>query len=83
MKFRGVNHLAMVTNDMDKTIRFYRDVLGMQLVGALGSTPERSRLPPLLLRDGPKQHHRILRVARDGGRVSQTGGFARQGANTV
>ncbi len=29
MNFRGVNHLAMVTNDMDKTVRFYRDVLGM------------------------------------------------------
>ena len=40
MKFRGINHLAMVTNDMDKTIRFYRDVLGMPLVAALGSTPE-------------------------------------------
>ena len=39
MNFRGVNHLAMVTNDMDKTVRFYRDVLGMPLVGAVGNTP--------------------------------------------
>ena len=39
MKFRGVNHLAMVTNDMEKTVRFYRDVLGMPLVGAVGNTP--------------------------------------------
>ncbi len=28
----GVNHLAMATGDMDKTIRFWRDLLGMKLV---------------------------------------------------
>ncbi|HJN88541.1 MAG: VOC family protein [Dehalococcoidia bacterium] len=39
MKFRGVNHLAMVTNDMEKTVRFYRDVLQMPLVAAIGNTP--------------------------------------------
>ena len=33
MGYIGVNHLALVTNDMDKTVRFYRDVLGMQVVG--------------------------------------------------
>jgi catechol 2,3-dioxygenase-like lactoylglutathione lyase family enzyme len=36
MKFKGINHLAMVTGDMDATIRFWRDLLGMRLVGALG-----------------------------------------------
>ena len=35
-KFVGVNHLAMVTGDMDKTIRFWRDLLGMRLVAGLG-----------------------------------------------
>ncbi|MCH8106715.1 MAG: VOC family protein [Chloroflexi bacterium] len=40
MKFRGVNHLAMVTNDMEKTVRFYRDILGMPLVAAIGNTPQ-------------------------------------------
>ena len=40
MKFGGVNHLAMVTNDMEKTVRFYRDVLGMPLVAAIGNTPQ-------------------------------------------
>ena len=40
MRFRGVNHLAMVTNDMEKTVRFYRDVLGMALVAAIGNTPQ-------------------------------------------
>ncbi|MEX2291160.1 MAG: VOC family protein [Mycobacteriales bacterium] len=34
--YQGVNHLALVTNDMDATVRFYRDVLGMRLVGTTG-----------------------------------------------
>ena len=37
ISFTGVNHLALVTNDMDKTIRFWRDLLGMRLVAGLGS----------------------------------------------
>ena len=36
MKFNGINHLAMATGDMDSTIRFWRDLLGMRLVGGLG-----------------------------------------------
>ncbi|TAL23154.1 MAG: VOC family protein [Nitrospirae bacterium] len=36
MKFNGINHLAMATGDMDKTIRFWRDLLGMRLVAGLG-----------------------------------------------
>lgn len=35
MKFGGVNHLAMATRDMDETIRFLRDLLGMRLVAGL------------------------------------------------
>lgn len=31
-EFCGVNHLALVCNDMAKTVEFYRDVLGMPLV---------------------------------------------------
>ena len=53
MNFRGINHLAMVTNDMDKTIRFYRDVLGMPLVAALGSTPEQQRYRHYFFETGP------------------------------
>ena len=37
IKFVGVNHLAMATGDIDKTIRFWRDLLGMRLVAGLGS----------------------------------------------
>ena len=35
-KYTGINHLAMVTGDMDGTICFWRDLLGMRLVGGLG-----------------------------------------------
>lgn len=38
--YRGVNHIALVTNDMDKTVRFYRDILGMKLVGTTGGEKE-------------------------------------------
>jgi len=36
IKFKGINHLAMVTGDMDRTIRFWRDLLGMRLAAGLG-----------------------------------------------
>lgn len=35
-KFKGINHIALVTNDMEKTVRFWRDLLGMRLVLAIG-----------------------------------------------
>jgi catechol 2,3-dioxygenase-like lactoylglutathione lyase family enzyme len=31
-QIRGVNHIALVCSDMARTVRFYRDVLGMPLV---------------------------------------------------
>lgn len=36
IKFNGINHLAMATGDIDATIRFWRDLLGMRLVATLG-----------------------------------------------
>jgi len=36
VRFNGVNHLAMATGDMDRTILFWRDLLGMRLVAGLG-----------------------------------------------
>jgi catechol 2,3-dioxygenase-like lactoylglutathione lyase family enzyme len=36
IKYTGVNHLALATGDMDRTIRFWRDLLGMRLVAGLG-----------------------------------------------
>jgi catechol 2,3-dioxygenase-like lactoylglutathione lyase family enzyme len=35
-KFTGLNHLALVTGDMDLTVHFWRDLLGMRLVIAFG-----------------------------------------------
>jgi catechol 2,3-dioxygenase-like lactoylglutathione lyase family enzyme len=32
----GINHLAMATGDMDKTIRYWRDLLGLRLVAGIG-----------------------------------------------
>ena len=37
--WRGINHLALVTNDMDATVRFYHGTLGARLVATLG-TPD-------------------------------------------
>ena len=39
--WRGVNHLALVTPDMDATVRFYHGVLGMRLVATLQAGPMR------------------------------------------
>ncbi|SFN03872.1 VOC family protein [Thermodesulforhabdus norvegica] len=36
VKYNGINHLALVTHNMDETIRFWRDLLGMRLVLGLG-----------------------------------------------
>ena len=36
VRFNGVNHLAFVAGDMDKTVRFWRDLLGMRLVATIG-----------------------------------------------
>ncbi len=38
IRYNGVNHLALVTGDMDMTIRYYRDLLGMRLVAGLGKS---------------------------------------------
>lgn len=34
IKPKGLNHLALVTSDMDRAVRFYSQVLGMKLVRA-------------------------------------------------
>jgi catechol 2,3-dioxygenase-like lactoylglutathione lyase family enzyme len=36
-RWRGVNHLALVTTDMDATVRFYHGVLGAPLVATIGT----------------------------------------------
>ncbi len=36
MIFSGLNHLAFITSDMEETIKFYRDLLEMDLVSGIG-----------------------------------------------
>jgi catechol 2,3-dioxygenase-like lactoylglutathione lyase family enzyme len=36
MPISAINHLAFITPDLPKTIRFYRDLLGMQLFAGVG-----------------------------------------------
>lgn len=35
-RFTGLNHIALATGDMEATIRFWRDLVGLPLVAALG-----------------------------------------------
>lgn len=37
VQWRGVNHLALVTPDMDATVRFWHGVLGARLVATIGT----------------------------------------------
>jgi catechol 2,3-dioxygenase-like lactoylglutathione lyase family enzyme len=39
LHWRGINHLALITDDMDATVRFYHGVLGAELVATVG-TPD-------------------------------------------
>ena len=36
-RWRGVNHLALISHDMDATVRFYVGVLGARLVATIGT----------------------------------------------
>jgi catechol 2,3-dioxygenase-like lactoylglutathione lyase family enzyme len=36
MKLKAVNHLAFITNDLEKTIRFWRDLLELRLEAGIG-----------------------------------------------
>ncbi len=37
LHWRGINHLALITTDMDATVRFYHEVIGAPLVATLGN----------------------------------------------
>ena len=36
IRFTGINHLAFVTKDMEITIRYWRDLLGLRLIAGIG-----------------------------------------------
>jgi catechol 2,3-dioxygenase-like lactoylglutathione lyase family enzyme len=40
-RFKGFHHAAMITADMDRTIRFWRDLVGLRLVGGHGDADYR------------------------------------------
>ena len=37
LAWSGINHLALITNDMDATVRFYHGVLGARLAATVGN----------------------------------------------
>ncbi len=40
-RYRSVNHVAFATRDLDSTIRFWRDLLGMRLIAGLNDAGSR------------------------------------------
>lgn len=36
IKYQGINHMAMATCDMDRTLLFWRDLLGMRVIASMG-----------------------------------------------
>ena len=36
MNYNGVNHIALATGNIKETVRFWRDLLGMRLIAAIG-----------------------------------------------
>ncbi len=36
VKVRKINHLVLRVRDVERTIRFYRDILGMEVIGQVG-----------------------------------------------
>ena len=36
IRYTGIHHIALATNHMERTIRFYRDLLGFKLTAAMG-----------------------------------------------
>lgn len=40
-EYRAVNHVAFATRDMDSTIRFWRDLLGMRLIAGMSEAGSR------------------------------------------
>ena len=43
----------MVTNDMEKTVRFYKDVMGFPMIAAIGGNPNGLRARHSFFETGP------------------------------
>mgnify|MGYP001769449531 CR=1 FL=1 len=55
-RWRGINHLALVTPDMDTTVRFYAGTLGMRLVATTMAGPMRQPRKTTLSRNLARIH---------------------------
>ena len=53
MEYQGINHLVLVTNDMENTVRFYRDVLRMRVVATLAGEVDGQRMRHYFFSLGP------------------------------
>ncbi len=53
MKYYSIADVALVTNDMEKTVRFYRDVLGMSVVVTFAFDINGQRLRHYFFKLGP------------------------------
>ena len=53
MEYQGINHLVLVTNDIEKTVRFYRDALGMRVVATLAGVVGGQRMRHYFFSLGP------------------------------
>ena len=70
-RWRGINHLALITTDMDATVRFYHGVLGARLVAHLAGPNFRHYFFDF----GPEQtvaffeyrNHRLTHLAKPAG----------------
>ena len=63
-RWRGINHLALITPDMDATVRFYHGALGMPIVATINAGPMRHYFFDM----GAGQHDRLLLLVRRRGR---------------
>ncbi len=53
MKYYGIADVTLVTNDMEKTVRFYRDVLGMSVVVTFAKEINGQRIRHYFFKLGP------------------------------
>ena len=71
----GVHHLALLCSDVERTIRFYQDLLGLP-AGRAVREPGLQGFDPPVLRPRARQHAGLLRLPRSGPRPVRRGARA-------
>ena len=64
LPWRSVHHIALVTPDLDETVRFYRDVLGMSVGQVSVQTAQNTGQRHLFINLGGTDGHAIPRARR-------------------